>query len=115
VRIAEAAVVVDLMKCKHCGTEIADKALICFRCGQATFEARRKPPAAAAGRRVSSLIVTLALIALVLSALFLGQVATDTVPDAVRWTIGVLAAIVLAWRLIARRRGQSRMGRGSRR
>jgi uncharacterized membrane protein YvbJ len=30
--------------CKHCGTEIADKALICYRCGHATTEPRIKPP-----------------------------------------------------------------------
>jgi hypothetical protein len=33
------------MRCKHCGTEIADKALICYRCGNATTEPRVKPPA----------------------------------------------------------------------
>jgi hypothetical protein len=33
------------MICKHCGTEIADKALICYRCGNATTEPRVKPPA----------------------------------------------------------------------
>ena len=32
------------MICKQCGTEIADKALICFRCGTATTEPRVKPP-----------------------------------------------------------------------
>jgi uncharacterized membrane protein YvbJ len=32
------------MKCAHCGTEIADKALICYRCGHATTEPRIKPP-----------------------------------------------------------------------
>jgi len=33
------------MTCKHCGTEIAAKALICYRCGNATTEPRIKPPA----------------------------------------------------------------------
>ena len=33
------------MICAHCGTEIADKALICYRCGHATTEPRIKPPA----------------------------------------------------------------------
>ena len=33
------------MICAHCGTEIADKALICCRCGNATTEPRVKPPA----------------------------------------------------------------------
>ena len=32
------------MICKHCGTEIADKALICYKCGNATTEPRIKPP-----------------------------------------------------------------------
>ncbi len=32
------------MVCKHCGTEIAAKALICYRCGHATTEPRVKPP-----------------------------------------------------------------------
>ena len=32
------------MTCRHCGTEIAEKALICFRCGHATTEPRVKPP-----------------------------------------------------------------------
>jgi len=33
------------MICKYCGTEIADKALICYKCGNATTEPRIKPPA----------------------------------------------------------------------
>ena len=32
------------MICKYCQTEIADKALICYRCGNATTEPRIKPP-----------------------------------------------------------------------
>ena len=33
------------MTCQHCQTEIADKALICYRCGRATTEPRVAPPA----------------------------------------------------------------------
>ncbi len=32
------------MICKYCGARIADKALICYRCGNATTEPRIKPP-----------------------------------------------------------------------
>jgi hypothetical protein len=32
------------MTCKHCGTDIADKALICYRCGNATTDPRFTPP-----------------------------------------------------------------------
>ena len=37
------------MRCRSCGTEIADKALICYRCGTPTTEAKFKP--ASVGRR----------------------------------------------------------------
>jgi hypothetical protein len=33
------------MICTHCSTEIAGKALICYRCGHATTEPRVTPPA----------------------------------------------------------------------
>jgi len=33
------------MTCRHCGATIADKALICYRCGNATTDPRFKPPA----------------------------------------------------------------------
>jgi len=32
------------MTCTHCGASIADKALICYRCGNATTAAKFKPP-----------------------------------------------------------------------
>jgi uncharacterized membrane protein len=91
------------MICKNCGTEIADKALICFRCGQATFEAQRKP-AASADRRANPIITVVALMVLILAALFLGQANEGEVPRIVTWVIASLSAIVLAWRLLRLRR-----------
>jgi len=32
------------MRCRFCDTEIADKALICYRCGKPTTDARVAPP-----------------------------------------------------------------------
>jgi hypothetical protein len=32
------------MRCRNCNTEIADNALICYRCGRATKDPRVKPP-----------------------------------------------------------------------
>jgi hypothetical protein len=32
------------MTCRTCGTEIAEKALICYRCGRATADPRVAPP-----------------------------------------------------------------------
>jgi len=93
--------------CKNCGTEIANKAIVCFRCGQATFEAVRKAPAPGRGG-FRSLILTIGLLVLVLAGLFMGQVHTDTVPPVITYTITVLAAIVLAWRLLFARRRRRR-------
>ncbi len=36
------------MNCRQCGTEIAEKALICFKCGAATTDPVYQPPAVAA-------------------------------------------------------------------
>jgi uncharacterized membrane protein YoaK (UPF0700 family) len=90
------------MICKVCGTEIADKAIVCFRCGNATFEAQRRP--AALPSRGRSLIVTLALLVVLFAALFLGQAGTGQVPQVVSWAVAAMAAIVVAWRLVVRRR-----------
>ncbi len=95
------------MICSNCGTEIAEKALICYRCGQATFVAKRAP----AGRpaRGRQLMLAIAMIVLILAAFFLGQVQTGTVPDWVRYTVMVLAVVVLAYRVLVRRRRGGRI------
>jgi hypothetical protein len=55
------------MQCRQCGTEIADKALICFRCGTATVEAKYKPaplPRRSSSRTLITTVLVLALLAL---------------------------------------------------
>jgi hypothetical protein len=87
------------MTCRNCGAEIADKALICYRCGTATAEARRQPvplPRGGAGL-AGRLTPLLALVALVLAALYLGQ-AGGQVPPVVSYSVAGLAALVLALR-----------------
>lgn len=91
------------MVCRHCGTEIADKALICFRCGTATSEPRVTPPRG--GRPPASRgPVALALIVLVVSALVMGQVVTDQVPREVGYALAVLGLVAIGWHLARRRR-----------
>ena len=54
------------MKCRSCGAEIAANALICYKCGTATTEARIKPPAPRSGfgrGTMAGLILALALAA----------------------------------------------------
>jgi hypothetical protein len=60
------------MQCRKCGTEIADKALICYRCGTATTEARHQPYVKPSRRGTSTLVyVTIAVALLVLLLWFL--------------------------------------------
>jgi hypothetical protein len=74
------------MNCKYCQTEIADKALICYRCGKSTTEPRIAPPSGGSlfeHRRRSRLpIVIVALLV-------------------------ILALLATAWYFLA---GQSRVG-----
>jgi hypothetical protein len=91
------------MICRHCGTEIADKALICYRCGNPTADPVR-PAAQPPRRRAGNLISLAALAALVLAGLFLGQAGRSELPAAVPYTIALLAAVILVWRIRRRRR-----------
>ena len=57
------------MKCRECGTEIAEKALICFRCGASVQEAVHKPYVATKKKHpviVYAIFLVLALIAALL-------------------------------------------------
>ena len=56
---------------RNCGTEIADKAIVCYRCGTATTDPVRRP-AAVRGRR-GGLVPLVGLVLMVLLGLFLGQ------------------------------------------
>ena len=59
------------MLCRNCGTEIADKALICYRCGMATTDAKFKPPAPRSSSSRVGLVALLIVILLVLLFFFL--------------------------------------------
>jgi Flp pilus assembly protein TadB len=96
------------MLCRQCGTEIADKALVCFRCGAATSEPTFKPPAP--GRRASSRSLQVALFAfvllilLVLLVIYAGRTPAGLPPQAVQWAIIAGAVAIVILRAIARRR-----------
>jgi hypothetical protein len=93
------------MKCRQCGNEIADKAIVCYRCGTATTEAKFKAPPARKPRRSSSnLVFTVLAVALVATlVLYIGRFATGEAADIARWLVIVLAVAIVAMRLIARR------------
>jgi uncharacterized membrane protein YvbJ len=54
------------MQCRNCGTEIAEKALICYRCGTATTEAKYKPAPIRRRRSRPSRMITVVIVAAVL-------------------------------------------------
>jgi hypothetical protein len=89
--------------CRQCGTEIADKALICYRCGTATTEARFKP--AQASRSRSPLIATVvAVIVLIGFAFFVARSGAGEASRYVTWAAAALAVVIVGIRAYARRR-----------
>ncbi|MFN8062776.1 MAG: hypothetical protein U0Q12_26735 [Vicinamibacterales bacterium] len=74
------------MECKSCGTEIAEKALICYRCGAATFEAVRRPPAPA--RAAGGWVWPVSAIAGGLGVLAVGPLGAHQVPDVMAYVLG---------------------------
>jgi hypothetical protein len=76
------------MTCASCRTEIADKALICYRCGRATATPRVSPPAGGSifdGRRRSR--------AILLAKIALAKIAAS--PAA--WVVAAMGAGYAAW------------------
>ncbi len=93
------------MQCRNCGTEIADKALICYRCGTATTEAKYKPAVPRSAPTAASLIASVLALALcVLLALYLGSVPTGETPRLVSWIAVAIAAVIVVLRVYTRRR-----------
>jgi hypothetical protein len=93
------------VQCRQCGTEIADKAIICFRCGAPTSDPRVPPPGARRRTNRSNLLpAAFALLALLLAAVFMGRAADDAMPLAVKSAIAALAgAALVSWLLGTRR------------
>jgi uncharacterized membrane protein YvbJ len=93
------------MQCRNCGAEIADKAIVCYRCGTATTDPVRRP--AAVSTRRSPIASTVAAVVLLLLALYMGQ-ASRTAANPEQWqTIAAVLAgaaiVVLLLRILRRR------------
>jgi bacteriorhodopsin len=93
------------MRCRQCGAEIADKALICYRCGTATTEAKYRAAPVRSRSSRSSLIATVVALALI-AILFvvMGRVATGDTSQYVRYAAVAIAVVIVALRAYARRR-----------
>ncbi len=85
------------MHCRTCGTEIADNALICFRCGEATQAPERRPAVGRARRRWP--VVTLAAVFVLSVIFFVSLTVGGRQVDPAVWLMLGAAGVLLAWRL----------------
>jgi hypothetical protein len=91
--------------CRSCGTEIADKALICYRCGTATTEAKFKP--VTPRRSSSSLIISfVAVVILAIIALYLRRTEPGGTSNLFNWVAVAAGVVLVAVRAYLRRRGR---------
>lgn len=91
------------MKCRNCGIEIADKALICYRCGTATTEAKFKP--AALPRRSSPVVVSvLIILVLLIGAFYLDRTIADATSRVYGWIAAAIGIVLVAIRAFVRRK-----------
>ena len=93
------------MHCRHCGIEIAEKALICFKCGTATTEAVHKGPVRSATRWSPSALAPLILLdGVALVGVYLGLTSTSPTARLVGWSLFIVGAALVVASLLSRRR-----------
>lgn len=94
------------MQCRNCGIEIADKALICYKCGTATIEAKYQPVATprAASSRLGFVVFVVLLVLLVALVLYAGRTSDDETVRSLRWATAAVAVAIVALRVWSRRR-----------
>ena len=92
------------MNCRQCGTEIADKALICYKCGAATTDPVHQPPASRPHPRVGLVVTFAGLVLLAIVAIVLARSSPSGTPAAVTYIVAAVAIVIVALRAYARRR-----------
>jgi hypothetical protein len=93
------------MQCRNCGTEIAERAIICFRCGHATTDPVRK--AVPIRPRRSPLGPLVLIVMLAAAGLYLGvESRTAGNPEPFQLAAGLCAGAALAVLLLTVARRQ---------
>jgi hypothetical protein len=92
------------MNCRQCGTDIADKALICYKCGAATTDAVHRPPSSQPRSRVGLIVTFAALVLLAIVAVVLARSSPSGAPAALTYIVAGAAIVIVALRAYARRR-----------
>lgn len=88
------------MQCRSCGTDIADKALICFRCGTATSDPVRPPYVAKRSPR-TGLIAGLVMLVAGVAAM---PLTPDGLPDVAAGVVAAAGGTLALINLVLRRR-----------
>ena len=94
------------MKCRNCGTEISDKALICYRCGEATTAPKIAPPPPPPTRGPIPVIIAILLL-IGVAVLVLPELEPGT-PRIAGWVTLVVVTALTVWTLRPRRRQRLR-------
>ena len=94
------------MTCRNCGTEIADKALICYRCGEATTAPRIAPPGAS--RERGPVAVVIAILLIIAAAVWGLPQLDEGTPRLAGWAAVVVTTAVSVWWLRPRARQRLR-------
>ena len=93
------------MQCRSCGTEIADKAIVCYKCGAGTTDPVRKPvPLPPPGGGWPSSLTVIVPFVLALTFVLLSE--SSSYPGAMTTAAALLAglgAVLLITRLTRRR------------
>ena len=95
------------MPCRSCGAQIADKALICYKCGTATTEAKYQPaplPGALSAWRRALVPTAIALALLLGATYYIDHSASGTPSQPVAYVAVAAAVIIIGIRAYARRR-----------
>jgi hypothetical protein len=93
------------VQCRSCGTEIADKALICYKCGTATTAAKYQPAQLPARSSRSGLVPTIVGLALLIAAsLYIERVSGAGASEWVTYVAVAAAVTIIGIRAYARRR-----------
>jgi hypothetical protein len=92
------------MQCRTCGTEIADKAIVCYRCGAATTDPVRKAVPLKGARGGPSLLSGIAILVVALIMLAFARVSGyPQIMNAGAILFALAGAVLLGTRLLRRR------------
>lgn len=92
------------MQCRNCGTEIADKAIVCYRCGTATTDPVRKPVPIGRAKSAPSLLTGFAIVAAALLMLSFAKASGyPEYMDGAAIVLALVGAGLLGTRLMRRR------------